>query len=270
MPFLTRNGVRLAYDLAEGHEVPVVLIHGWCCDRSFMADQFVYLAARGHTVLAMDLRGHGESDKPDELYTFEIFGDDVKALCEELGIARPVLAGHSMGGVVAFELAARFPDWPRALVMFDSAVAKPESARAFLATIVDQMEAADARVTLRHLINDAFFIPTDDTARRAHILDVMMAAPDNLLVSGAYMLRDHDPSHAKGRITAPTLFIGADEPSPRSDLQRLKEIVPQVEIGRTVGSGHFCQMEVPDQVNAMLAQFLKLNLREDGATASAP
>lgn len=260
MAFLHRDGVKLAYDLHEGSKTPLVLIHGWCCERTFMAAQFAYFAARGHTVLAPDLRGHGESDKPDERLTFDLFGADILFLCAALGIAHPVLIGHSMGGVATFELAARFPDFPRALVMLDSAVAKPAAATAFLTTIVEQMEAPDCRATLRRLIDDTFFIPTDDAARRAHILDVMMSAPQSVLVSGAYMLRDHDPSHAQGRITVPTLYIAADEPSPRSDLARLKEIVPQVQTGRTVGSGHFCQMEVPDQVNAMIQQFLKLAL----------
>ncbi len=263
MAVLVRDGVRLAFDLTEGRKAPLVLIHGWCCTRAFMAPQFAYFAARGHTVLALDLSGHGESDKPDVAYTFARYCDDVRFMCEALGLERPVLVGHSMGGVVAFELAARLPQWPRALVMIDSGVARPEGTRAAAATAVVQMRGPDARAHLKRMVEQAFFLPTDDAARRAQILEIMCAAPNSVLVSGAEMIRDYDPAPAKGRVVAPALYIAANEPSPRSDLARLRALLPQVEIGRTVGTGHFCQLEVPDQVNAMIARFLTLALAED-------
>ena len=50
--------------------------------------------------------------------------------------------------------------------------------------------------------------------------------------------------------------IVADEPSARTDMARLQKLIPDLHIGRTVGSGHFCQLEVPDQVNAMLSRFI--------------
>lgn len=260
MPFLSRNGTRLAFDLAEGAGPPVVLIHGWCCDRTFMAEQFAHFATRGHRVLAMDLRGHGESDKPHENYSFQEFGDDVVFLCTALRFARPVLIGHSMGGIIAFDLARRLPDWPPAIAMIDAAAVLSDGARKAVAASVAQMQSTDAAANLRHLMESVFFVATDDAERRARILDTMSRAPTDLLISGAEALRDYDPSAAKGRLTAPALFIQADEPTPRSDLARMAELVPQLQIGRTVGSGHFCQLEVPEQVNAMLDRFLKLAL----------
>ena len=67
----------------------------------------------------MDLRGHGESDKPSQTYTMDGLADDLAWLLGELGVARPVVVGHSMGGVVALVLAARYPELPAAIVMVD-------------------------------------------------------------------------------------------------------------------------------------------------------
>jgi pimeloyl-ACP methyl ester carboxylesterase len=50
---------------ADGPSRPLVLVHGWCCDRSYFAPQFEYFASQGHAVVAVDLRGHGESDAPE-------------------------------------------------------------------------------------------------------------------------------------------------------------------------------------------------------------
>jgi pimeloyl-ACP methyl ester carboxylesterase len=60
---LRRDGVALFYDEAGGGELPLVFVHGWCCDHTYFAPQFEHFR-RKHRVVAVDLRGHGQSDKP--------------------------------------------------------------------------------------------------------------------------------------------------------------------------------------------------------------
>jgi hypothetical protein len=69
MKSLRRNGVALFYEEADGGEPPIVLVHGWCCDHSFFAPQIEHFARTRHRVVAVDLRGHGQSDKPEQPYT---------------------------------------------------------------------------------------------------------------------------------------------------------------------------------------------------------
>ncbi|HEX9167759.1 MAG TPA: alpha/beta hydrolase, partial [Roseiarcus sp.] len=123
-----RNGVRLALEEAPGAGPPVVLIHGWCCDHTYLAPQFEHFAKQGRRVAALDLRGHGASDKPREPYTADDFADDVAFVCDHLGLSRAVAIGHSMGGVVAFALASRHPELLSALVMLDSGIVLPQAA----------------------------------------------------------------------------------------------------------------------------------------------
>jgi hypothetical protein len=59
----------------------------------------------------------------------------------------------------------------------------------------------------------------------------------------------------------PGLYIAADEQQPRSDMTRFHEMFPEVLYGKTMGSGHFCQLEVPNQVSAMIERFLAIALR---------
>lgn len=61
-------------------------------------------------------------------------------------------------------------------------------------------------------------------------------------------------------LVAPALYIAADELQPRADMARVHELCPQLLDGKTVGSGHFCQLEVPEQVNAMISRFLAVAL----------
>jgi pimeloyl-ACP methyl ester carboxylesterase len=79
-------------------------------------------------------------------------------------------------------------------------------------------------------------------------------------VSAYEALGDYDAAKA-ARVTMPSLYIAANEPRRRADMNRVREIMPALAFGQTVGSGHFCQLEVPDQVNAMIDRFLAIAAR---------
>jgi len=89
-----------------GGGLPVVLLHGLASNCRIWDGVAPLLVAAGFRVLALDLRGHGESDQPAGGYGFESVGQDVEAALGALGIARPLLAGHSWGGNVALQYAA--------------------------------------------------------------------------------------------------------------------------------------------------------------------
>ena len=72
--------------------------------------------------------------------------------------------------------------------------------------------------------------------------------------------RDYDAAAAAEGCTAPALYIVADEPQPRVDMARFHELCSQMMYSKTVGSGHFCQLEVPEQVNPMIERFLTIAL----------
>jgi pimeloyl-ACP methyl ester carboxylesterase len=256
MESLQRDGVRLCYKAAEGAGQPILLVHGWCCDHTYLAPQFEHFARAGHHVVSVDLRGHGESDKPHQSYTMQVFADDLAWLCDQLALSRPVVVGHSMGGIVAFDLACRRPDLVSAAVMLDAAVVLPSTARAAIPHLLEELRGPNYRDALRGYVADALFLATDDRERKQRILEAMSSTPQHVVVSAFEGLRDYDPAAAAGGLTAPSLYIAADEAQPRSDMIRFHELAPGILYGKTVGSGHFCQMEVPDQVNAMIGRFL--------------
>lgn len=257
METLIRDGVALRYARADGNETPIVLVHGWCCDHSYFSPQFEYFSGKGHTVVAVDLRGHGRSDRPEQDYSMEVFADDLAWLSGELGLERPVLVGHSMGGVVAFELALRHAALPAAIVMIDSPVVRPAASRAALPAFVEALEGPDYRAAVTDYVDRVLFLPTDDPERKARISASMPETPRHVMVGAIEGMRRFDPSRAAGRLRVPALYLAADE-TPLNDLPRLSELVPTLLFGQTVGSGHFCQLEVPEQVNPMIGRFLAL------------
>jgi pimeloyl-ACP methyl ester carboxylesterase len=258
MASLKRDGVSLFYEQASGKKRPLLFVHGWCCDHSFFAPQFEHFAREGHWVVAVDLRGHGKSDKPHEDYSMQLFADDLAFFCRELQLEKPVVVGHSMGGVVAFAFAERYPDLPSAIVTVDAGLAPPSTVGAALSNFIDGLRSPNYRKVIGDYADAVLFLPTDDARRRAHILSVMTSAPQHVMVSALEGGHAYDAGQAKGRIVAPMLYIAADESPPRADIAHLRALVPHLYFGHVVGSGHFCQLEVPEQVNAMIDRFISL------------
>jgi pimeloyl-ACP methyl ester carboxylesterase len=259
MRSLRRDGVALFYEEAQGDEPPILLIHGWCGDHTHFAPQFEHFASRDHPVVAVDLRGHGRSDKPHQSYTMQLFADDLAWMCAQIGLEKPVVIGHSMGGVVTLALAMRYPDLPSAIVMVDAPVVRPADARAALPRFLEQLRGADYREVIRGCVSNVLFISSDDQERKERIVQQLSSAPSMWLWRQS-RARDYDPTAAGGGLTVPCLYVAANEPQPRSDMGRFREMFPQVLDGKTVGSGHFCQLEVPEQVNAMIDRFLAITL----------
>ena len=148
--FHTRNGPGIHVLDWGGQGPPAVLLHGGALTARTW--DYVALALRGEfRLLAIDLRGHGESDWADD-YSIDGHASDILAVVDGLGIRHGHLAGMSLGGMVACEFALRHPDRSKSLTMID-VVARPKFAatarmRAFMtgfrgaATVEEVVEMA--------------------------------------------------------------------------------------------------------------------------------
>jgi pimeloyl-ACP methyl ester carboxylesterase len=99
-----------------------VLVHGLASNVRLWDGVAEHLHARGHTVIALDQRGHGRSDAPEARYDLDSAVADLLALMDALGLDRPILAGQSWGGNVVLELAWRRPDVVRGITCVDGGI----------------------------------------------------------------------------------------------------------------------------------------------------
>jgi pimeloyl-ACP methyl ester carboxylesterase len=121
---LALHGTELFYTV-EGSGIPILLIHGWACDQNDWAFQIPFLTSLGLSVIGLDLRGHGRSTfNDDSLFDPITLANDAVALLAHLGIGpenKAIVMGHSLGGVVANEIAFRHPQYVRGVVLVDPA-----------------------------------------------------------------------------------------------------------------------------------------------------
>lgn len=121
------NGARIWYELSGSGEI-VMQVPGAVSAHEGYA--LVTPAMAGHfTVLDYDPRGYGQSDRPDQRYSFDVWCDDMVGLLDTLGIERCHVHGGSMGSMVALRFAARFPERVRGLVLSGCAVKSDFMAR---------------------------------------------------------------------------------------------------------------------------------------------
>ncbi|HVE98407.1 MAG TPA: alpha/beta hydrolase [Mycobacteriales bacterium] len=119
------DGLRLAATRWSGTGAPVVLLHGLASQRRFW--NLVVPGLVGLPVVAIDQRGHGESDTPDHGYEMASVVRDVAIALDALAISRAVLVGHSWGAAVAMSFAAAHPQRALAVVAVDGGITTPAS-----------------------------------------------------------------------------------------------------------------------------------------------
>src|ERR1700687_2650714 len=107
--FAKVNGGRIAYRV-HGEGPPLVLVMGYRLNSEAWPASFVDALARHLTVITLDNRGTGHSDKPVDGYAIANMARDVRGLLDELGITRAHMLGYSMGGAIAQEFTRQFPD----------------------------------------------------------------------------------------------------------------------------------------------------------------
>jgi pimeloyl-ACP methyl ester carboxylesterase len=172
MPYADRDGLRLCYERAGSGELELLFVPGWYCDHTFFAPQFDYFK-RTHTVTALALRGCGSSDSPRGGYEIPSLADDIAWFCAEVGIERPVVIDHSLGGNIAIELGARHPSLPRALVADDPGPVHPtDLASRLYAGFAEQLDGSAGEDVRRAWVVDGVG-PTAGDELRKKIVDTM-------------------------------------------------------------------------------------------------
>lgn len=250
---IVHNGIKLAYeDRGEGRPA-FVFVHGWTCDKSFFSPQVEHFLRRSR-VVSIDLRGHGESDKPEGEYLIAAYTDDIAYVIEQLGLGKVVAVGHSMGGCAVLQLAAAHADCVAAIIMIDpSPFARAPEAREAVVAMVDAIEAGNQELRRRFVEN--FFLPTSDPKLVQDVVAVMMAAPPHVAASAMRGILAFDGPAVAARCHVPVLHLAG---TPGLNAPHLmSQWLPTVVNGCTVGAGHFNQLEVPDQVNSMIEGFLR-------------
>src|SRR5262245_46054618 len=234
-------GVRIRY-VDEGRGAPVVLIHGFTgtIERSWVNTGILPDLARDYRVVALDLRGHGASDKPHEPPAYDDIGLDVIRLLDHLGIERAHVVGYSLGGIIALKLLTTHPQRFSSAVLGGAAHRRSRGERADQAAdaAAAEIESGIYRALIVSTAPSDEPLPGEDAIRarsreiaasndvRAHA--ALMRARRALLVSDAELAAVQVPALA---------IVGAADPAlPR--VKAMQAAWPRLEVQVVAGATH--------------------------------
>ncbi|MGB6975896.1 MAG: alpha/beta hydrolase [Gammaproteobacteria bacterium] len=252
---IAREGVQLSYEITGKGDRNFVLIHSTGGNHQFMEAQAQYLAQFGR-VLNMDLRGHGESDKPKQEYTIEEFAKDILFLCRENGIQRAIVVGLLLGGSISIELANIAPELVSHQVLLDPASLLGRYEIQLLQDYIEDLRNPKEENFVESLTDSMFFSTTESNKQLA-LKALKMTTKQAFASSFENLLKWNKTCQAKIiRCKMPTLLVESSEPL--CSESAFREFCPHVVSGKVVGSGHWATLEVPEQLNLMINRFLMI------------
>lgn len=268
------DGSALAADGATMRERPtVVLLHGGpgSFDHSYFKPDFARLANVAQVVY-LDLPGHGRSDWGDPAqWSFELCADAVRDFCDALGIERPLVLGHSLGGMIALVYGIRHPGHAGGLVI-QSIFGRFDLGRTVesfrqrggdeIAEVARRAYGTDERVPSEEFAPCwALFgswVPGDQERERT-VVNAALNPP------GLALLREFDVLAEVHTIDIPTLVCGGelDPMAPPELLRELYEALPSANARLEVieGAGHFTWRDAPDRYWPVLEEFVRTATR---------
>jgi pimeloyl-ACP methyl ester carboxylesterase len=268
--FAEVNGTKLRY-LIAGQGDPVLLLHGFA-QTSHMWRPLIAELAKTHTVIAPDLRGFGDSAKPDGGYDKKTMARDVHALTASLGHKRVAVAGHDIGLMVAYAYAAQYPSEIERIALMD----------AFLPGVGDwttvwllrdlwhfhfygktPLALVDGRerIYLEHFWNDFAADPARSVSEADRRFYAAAYAQPGAIKAGFEVFRafEQDAKDFAGfattKLTMPMLVLTGEKASGEFLIAQGRLVDDKVEGVVIKGSGHWLMDEAPDQVIPKLVAF---------------
>jgi len=265
----TRPGEMARYDLGEvtlaadvrGDGPALLLIHGFPLDRTMWAHQVATLS--GWRRIAPDLRGLGVSDPSTEGDSIGTYSDDMARLLDCLRVRRAVVAGLSMGGYIALDMARRHPDRVAGLILVDTrADADTAEGRATRDAMIRLAQTDGAAAVAERLLPRVLGRSTQQTEPRlvGQVREMMARAPVQGIVAALVAMRDREDSTPfLPSIAVPTLVVVGqeDEMTPPAGAKAMTDAIPSAAMTIIPGAGHLSPLEAPTAVSRVMSEFLE-------------
>lgn len=251
------TGPRLHYaEQGDRGGGPILFLHGWP-DSWFSYSRVLALLPSRYRLLAVDQRGFGNSDRPDDGYTIDGFADDAAAFLDATGVESATVVGHSFGTFVARRLAIRHPSHVARLVLIGAGASASnpvtrevqESLRELPDTVPAEFARAFQASTVHAPVPDDFF---------EQIVVESMKLPGRLWRAAFDGLLAHDGTAHLDRIVAPTLLLWGEHDAifPREDQRQLAAAIAGATLTVYKDTGHCPNWERPELVAADIDGFV--------------
>jgi len=259
MPYRLIEKTQFYYEI-HGEGEALVFIHGLGASTQDWEAQVAFFEKK-YQVITFDLRGHGKTDKPEEPYSVQLFAIDVANVIRSLLGERAVhIIGHSLGGMVAFQLTLDSPELVKTLTIINSApaVILPRMRdHLFFYMRMINIKLFGMHALATHLAKLLFPRPEQANLREVFIKRWSENDPKAYLNS-LRMFRGWNVMHRLTEIKCPTFIVTADHDySPITFKELYTKLIPNAELAVIKNSWHMTNLDQPDALNVALNNFLE-------------
>ena len=248
--------------VSQGQGLPVVLVHGFPLSKAMWESQVQALSSQ-FRVIAIDLRGHGESQVVEGPGSMDAFADDISGLLGHLDIDQAVIAGFSMGGYVAFAFYRKYPGKVKALVLADTRpqADTPEAAEGRRNTAKTVLESGATGGVVDGMLPRMFTQATLDgnKALVERTKAIMASTTSQAVAADLHAMADRpDSQPTLGQVACPTLVLVGDQDAltPVADSELMQQMISGARLVKIPGAAHLSPMEQPEAFNGALREFL--------------
>jgi 3-oxoadipate enol-lactonase len=257
VPNTNVGGINLYYEVS-GKGQPLLLIHGLGSSTREWEPQ-VREFSKAYQVITFDLRGHGQSDKPQGPYTIPLFASDTAELLKALGVGSAHVVGLSLGGGVAFQLALDFPALVRTLVIVNSGPVgfrdTPEDRLALEQRI--QIVQRDGMRAMGQVLSQRLFPKPEHASLRGTFVARWAENDPRAYMEATRSLDGWDVTDKLGSIRMPALVISADQDyTPVAVKEAYTKLMPDARLVVIPDAHHATPLERPYEFNSTLLEFL--------------
>lgn len=244
------DGSNIAYwTSAARPSHPLVLVHGWACNSEFWKFQSEKISNHQDVVL-VDLAGHGRSTVGERDWTMTEFARDVLAVLEDIGANQWVVAGHSMGGAVALELARLEPKRTKSVIGVDSFTYDGFYRRSTEEDIVEIVKPfRDDFSSAVPTAMGSLFLPNADQKLKSWICDEMARSQESPALASLEGLLRWDVDEVLDEVSVPVNCISA---AAFLDSAAVARLSMKLDIEEMENVGHFLMLEDPEVLNDKL------------------
>lgn len=268
MSVIQVNGIDLFYTIQGSSEnEPLLLIAGFDSDSSTWAAMMPSLVEQ-YRVLRFDNRGIGQSSAPDSPYSIEQIAADAAALLDYLSISKVHVAGHSMGGQIAQELALADPEKIQSLILLSSWARRNEKFNSLIEMFGDLTQKLEGtlyqKVLLPWLFTDAFYSTPGAMEQLINLIENQPFPPTpHGIYQQSRAILGSDTSDRLADIHCPTLVVVGKEDlvTPIRFSERLAQGIPKAELAILEHGGHAFVVETADAVARVMLDFLARHRR---------
>jgi pimeloyl-ACP methyl ester carboxylesterase len=262
MPLVEVNGVKTFYE-SKGEGKPLLMVHGAGGCYANWGIQLSELSKKLRAI-AIDLPGHGKSERLKEKATIERFADHIAAFMKQIKLDKAVIAGHSMGGAIVQLLALKRPELFEKLIIVDSSAYFPDPGDSKLPgspeNIRDLIRTQPLEVVGRAIMSRLFSKKTIEKGHMGSMLKYLL--PDSnfdpmIMVNDFEAGRGFDIREKIKDINIPTLILaGGDSMIPIAAAQFLHERIKGSALEIIKDSGHMIMLEKPEEFNEAILRFV--------------